>query len=102
MFIKKHGKGKRLEVLEEPSYADSLLSSSLADDIKVLGTPWNTSRDTFGFTIQHLLHNIRPEHITKRKFLRFSASVLEPLSVLSPAMLPLKVVFQKLCNERKD
>ena len=102
MFIKKHGKGKRLEVLEEPSYADSLLNSSLADDIKVLGTPWNTSRDTFGFTIQHLLHNIRPEHITKRTFLQFSASVLEPLSILSPALLLLKVMFQKLYKEGKD
>ena len=58
MFIEKHEKGKRLEVLEEPPYADSSLNSSLVDDTKVLGIPWNTSRDTFSFTIQHLLHDI--------------------------------------------
>ena len=69
MFIKKHEKGKRLEVLEEVSYADSSLNPSLVDDTKVLGIPWNTRRDTFTFTIQHLLHDIRPEHITKRQFL---------------------------------
>ena len=39
MFIKKHEKGKRLELLEEPSYADSSLNPSLAVDTKVLGIP---------------------------------------------------------------
>ena len=60
MFIKKHETGKCLEVLEEPSYAVPLLNPSLVDDTKVLGIPWNTSRDTFSFTIQHLPHDIRP------------------------------------------
>ena len=32
MSIKKHEKGKRLEVLEEPSYTGSALNPSLADD----------------------------------------------------------------------
>ena len=32
MSIKKPEKGKRLEVLEEPSYTDSVLNPSLADD----------------------------------------------------------------------
>ena len=36
MFIKKHKKGKRLEVLEELSYADSSLNPSLIHDKKVL------------------------------------------------------------------
>ena len=101
MFIEKHEKGKRLEVLEEPSYADSSLNSSLVDDTKVLGIPWNTSRDTFSFTIQHLLHDIWPEHKTKRPFLQFSESVFTPFGVLSPAMLRLKVMFQH-CKEEKD
>ena len=51
IFIKKHKQEKRLKVLEEQSYADSLLNPSLVDDTKVLGIPWNTSRDTFSFTI---------------------------------------------------
>ena len=58
MFIEKNEKEKRLEVLEEPSCADSSLNSSLVDETKILGIPWNTSRDTFSFTIQHLLHDI--------------------------------------------
>ena len=58
IFIKKFEQEKRLKVLEEQSYADSLLNPSLVDDTKVLGIPWNTSRDTFSFTIQHLLHDI--------------------------------------------
>ena len=32
MFIKKHEKGKRFEVLGEPSYEDSSLNPSLVDD----------------------------------------------------------------------
>lgn len=39
MFIKKHKKGKRLEVLEELSYADSSLNPSLIHDKKVLVIP---------------------------------------------------------------
>ena len=68
MFIKKHEKGKGLAVLEEPSYADSSLNPSLVYDAKLLGIPWSTSRDTFSFTIQHLLHDIRPENITETVF----------------------------------
>ena len=57
---------------------------------------------TFGFTIQRLLHDIRPEHITKRQFSQFSASVFDPLSVLSSAILPLKVMFQQPCKIGED
>ena len=46
MVIKKHEKRKRLEVLDEPWYANVSLNSSLVDDTEVLGIPWNTSRDT--------------------------------------------------------
>ena len=103
IFIKEHKQEKRLKVLEEQSYADLSLNPGLVDDTKVLSIPWYTSRDTFNsFTIQHLLHDIRPEHITKRKFLQFSASAFNPLGILSPAMLPLKVMFQQLCKEGRD
>ena len=75
MFIKKHGKEKRLEVLEELSYADSSLNPSLIVDTKVLGIPRNISRDTFSFAIQHLLHDIRPEHNKEIIFTIFSVSI---------------------------
>ena len=78
MFIKKHEKGKRLHPV---------------DDTKVLGIPWNTSRHTFSFTIQYLLHAIQLEHITKKHSLQFSESLCNPLGILSPAMLALKVMF---------
>ena len=39
MFIKKHKKEERLEVLEELSYADSSLNPSLIHDKKVLVIP---------------------------------------------------------------
>ena len=78
------------------------MNPSLIDDTKVLGTLWNTSSYTFNFTIQRLLHDLRPEHITKRQFLQFSASVFDLLSVLSSAMLPLKVMFQQPCQIGKD
>ena len=94
-------KDKRLDALEELSYADLSLNPSLVDDTQVLGIPWNTGRDTFSFTIQHLLHDIRPVHITKRQLLQFSESVIDPLGILSPAMLPFKVMFQQLWNEVK-
>ena len=91
IFIKKH---EQVKVLEKLWYENSLLNSSLLDNTKVLGIPWNTSRDTFIFTIQHLLHDIPPELVTKRPLLQFSASVFDPLRILSPVMLRLQVMFQ--------
>ena len=102
IFIKKHEQEKGLKVSEEQSYADSSLNPSLIDDTKVLGIQWNTSRDTCSFTIQHLLHDSRLEQITKRQVLQFSASVFDPLGILSPAIVPFNVMFQQLCNERRD
>ena len=99
IFIKKH---EQVKVLEKLWYENSLLNSSLLDNTKVLGIPWNTSRDTFIFTIQHLLHDIPPELVTKRPLLQFSASVFDPLRILSPVMLRLQVMFQQLCKEGRD
>ena len=65
-FIKKHEKVKRVEVLEEPYHTDLPLNPSLVDEAKVLGIPRNTSRDTFSFTIQHLLHDIRSKNVRER------------------------------------
>ena len=93
MFIKKHEKGQKVEVLEELSHTDSSLNPGLVDEAKVLGIPWNISRDTFSFTIQQLPDDIRSKHISKWQFSQFSASVFYSLGVLSPAMLPLKVMF---------
>ena len=69
ILIKKNEKEKRLNVLEEQSHTDLSLNPNLVDDRKVLGIPWHTSRDTFSFTIQTLLHDVRPGHITMRPFL---------------------------------
>ena len=81
-------------------YADSSLNPSLIDDTKVLGTLWNTSSYTFNFTIQRLLHDLRPEHITKRQFLQFSASVFDLLSVLSSAIPSIEI--EKCYSKNKE
>ena len=44
IFIKNHEKGKKIEVLEEPSYVDLSLNPSLVDDTKVLEERYSNSQ----------------------------------------------------------
>ena len=44
IFIRNHEKGKKIEVLEEPSYVDLSLNPSLVDDTKVLEERYSNSQ----------------------------------------------------------
>ena len=68
---------------------------------KVLGIPWNTSTDELQFNTPAVEFQ-QDAIVTRRTLLRFTASIFDPLGMLSPAVLKLKVLFQKSCKETKD
>lgn len=60
--------------------------------IKVLGVPWDSSQDTLFLTI-----NETQKHFdTKRKLLSFLSAIYDPLGLMQPILLPLKLLLQEL------
>ena len=47
------------------------------------------------FQIQKSTENV----VTKRELLKRIASVFDPVGILSPAVVPLKILFQKMCKK---
>lgn len=60
---------------------------------KVLGIYWNLQTDNLLFDIQDFSVD---QIINKQSVLSFIAAIFDPLGILSPALLPLKIFFQKL------
>ncbi|GFS96706.1 uncharacterized protein TNCV_4754121 [Trichonephila clavipes] len=73
-------------------YKDSNESS------KVLGLFWNSSNDTFGF--QPSLELTPP--LTKRRILSESSKIFDPLGLLSPCTVFMKIFYQKLWLTKTD
>ena len=63
------------------------------EDIKVLGVQWNTKTDEIKFDFVPQMMRIEVE--TKRTFLQQTASIFDPLGILSPFVLKAKLLFQK-------
>ncbi|GFX53839.1 uncharacterized protein TNCV_1597851 [Trichonephila clavipes] len=65
---------------------------------KVLGLFWNSSNDTFGF--QPSLE-LTPS-LTKRRILSKSSKIFDPLGLLSPCTVFMKIFYQKLWLTKTD
>ena len=93
------GKYENIEKLsEDANYASLMLNPDEENENKVLGIPWNTKHDEFviSFRIQKSTEDVV---ITKRELLKKIASIFDPVGILSPAVAPLKILFQRMCKE---
>ena len=70
--------------------------------MKVLGLTWNYVHDTFKYSIQDLVILARQLPLTKRSVLKMSARVFDPLGLITPFSINLKILFQELCSEATD
>ena len=71
-------------------------------ETKVLGIPWNVRNDELKFNLRELVAGKKVETVTKRDVLSITASIYDPLGFLSPCVVILKVLFQRLCQEKSD
>jgi hypothetical protein len=92
---------------DEESYAKN--STGFSDsmnqennDVKMLGILWNNQRDEFLFNLSDLLQYAKTLPVTKRSVLKFSAKIFDPLGVLSPFVIRLKILFQELCTDKAN
>ena len=65
---------------------------------KVLGHLWNRSEDTFIFKFDKLVKIAQALSATKRNVLKVAASVHDPLGILSPMVVKMKVLLQEACR----
>lgn len=62
---------------------------------RALGVGWDVEKDDFGFQVTD-----KKKPLTKRGILSVVSSVFDPLGLVSPFVLPAKLIFQELCRQK--
>ena len=68
---------------------------------KVLGISWTAENDMLSFDLAQILReSLKAEVITKKNVLKTVSSIYDPLGLLSPAVVSLKMLFQEVCTHK--
>ena len=90
---------KRLE--HEETYAKSKLDcQGESKGERVLGVKWNCELDTFHLDLAHIAKRAEGLEPTKRNVLSLLASLFDPLGLISPVMVSIKILFQEICGKK--
>ena len=96
----------KVEVAEEDeSFAKATtgyITETGEDTVKLLGVAWDSSSDDFTFDYTELVKYVESLTLTKRSLLKFTAKLFDPLGFLSPYVIQLKLLFQKLCLDHRN
>ena len=93
--------GQQLPLIEDDlSCSQTIFNTALnRDDVmKFLGTLWKRKEDELRFDFLELAQNALKAPVTKRSFLSTTFKIYDPLGLLCPAVLPLKLLFQRVCQ----
>lgn len=86
---------------EDETYAQAVIgqgiSSSPTQTSRILGVIWDSDTDVFSFSFTQLNEYTKTMEITKRSILRLTAKIFDPLGLVSPFVVQLKILFQNLC-----
>ena len=89
---------------EDKSYSKSTVGNAqdvpLEREEKVLGIRWNYVSKTFIFSFQQIVQAARDLKPTKRHVIGIISRFYDPLGVLVPITIKLKIFFQKLCQSK--
>ena len=66
------------------------------EGVKILGMNWDTKQDEFYFNFED---DIVFADSTKRSVLKASVKLFDPIGLLSPVIIGVKILFQMLCRE---
>ena len=66
---------------------------------KLLGITWNSQSDEFLFGFSELIEYAQELTVTKQSLLKVTARIFDPLGLISPFVVKLKILFQTLCAE---
>ena len=71
----------------------------IRNEHKVLGLNWNCVSDEFIFKFEALLKLAESLEPTRRSLLKVTPRFYDPLGILSPVLVQMKLLFQLLCQE---
>ena len=66
-------------------------------EVKVLGSIWNIISDTLLFNFDELIAYAKSLSMTKISLLKWSSKIFDPLGLLTPFTIKLKMLFQEMC-----
>ena len=69
---------------------------------KILGVQWNVTKDELVFDMGEAMHHLTDSKPTKRTVIGVSAKFFDPLGIVSPVTVQLKMFFQRLCEANLD
>ena len=80
--------------LKEPTPTSRLINGDTVKVERTLGLEWNSEIDCFVFPFK-----IPRKPVTRRGILSAVSSIFDPLGILSPLLLPAKLMLQSLCKQ---
>ena len=69
---------------------------------KLLGVTWNSDTDQFMFCFSELIAYVNELPATRCSVLKVSAKIFDPLGLISPFVVRLKMLFRMLCIEGRS
>ena len=87
----------------EESYAKQMLGRKEGSrNENVLGFSWDCNKDSFIFELSALAKKADRLVVTKRSILKIAADMYDPLGIVSPVLVGVKVLFQELCSSKVE
>ena len=68
--------------------------------VKILGIYWDVIQDEFHYDLSELIKYAEALPATKRSVLKLSAKIFDPIGLLTPFTISMKILFQGLCVEK--
>ena len=85
---------------EEETYAKFTLGLEIGKSRpKVLGVPWDCENDEICFSFEKIVAKAQEISPTKRGLLSLLASMFDPVGLISPVIVCMKMLFQDVCRE---
>ena len=92
---------RRLE--DDETYAKSKLECQRGSKgERVLGVKWNCELDTFHLDLALIAKRAESLEPTKRNVLSLLASLFDPVGLISPVTVSMKILFQEICSDKLD
>ena len=91
----------RLEA-EETYYKSKLEFQGRTKGEKLLGLAWNCENDALHFSFAHVADKARGLETRKQNLLSLLASLSDPLGIVSPVTVSIKILFQEICTSKFD
>ena len=96
-FVKDH------PFIQDETYSSSLfktVKNPTTSKLKVLGVGWDREKDLLFLDLTSPLETDDTCLITKRTILGTTSKLYDPLGLLSPVIILLKIIFQSICKTR--